>query len=225
LEQEWLRSPLPIQNQKSKIKNQKSFTLIELLVVVAIIAVLVAMLLPALQQARVGARTLTCLNNLRQIGIGLNGYLDDHGGRCFPNGYTWLDPPIILFTQFHLKIEKYVPARPAFACPEVLLQQNRLPSQAYCTYHMSMWVCGRVWSGCPEPSRTVAVYEGDSKAWDFYEAGWSGIVSGIMNGLHKAQYPAANFLAVDGHAETLPTYPYPADIARPMSPRMVLQNW
>ncbi len=50
----------------------RGFTLIELLVVIAIIAVLIALLLPAVQAAREAARRASCVNNMKQIGIGLH---------------------------------------------------------------------------------------------------------------------------------------------------------
>src|SRR5262245_46168355 len=54
---------------------RRAFTLIELLVVIAIIAVLIALLLPAVQAAREAARRAQCVNNLKQIGLGLHNYV------------------------------------------------------------------------------------------------------------------------------------------------------
>ena len=111
-----------------KLKQKSGFTLIELLVVIAIIAVLVAILLPALNAAREMSKSVICLNNLKQIGQATFLYLEDNAER-FPCEYDdpryrysgrWknrLAPYLGIDTGSSGYVSEYKVGRNVFACP------------------------------------------------------------------------------------------------------------
>ena len=160
----------------------RGFTLVELLVVIGIIALLVSMLLPALNRARAQARVVQCLSNLKQIGLGLEMYVNEHKG-SYPVHYNWGDlmgkkatknyyerPGKIsgfeneLGVNWERPLNRYVQSPETFRCPDDL-GDTIWPDvdncyEAYGTSYLVQWHhgvfrVGHVTAAPPDPPRPI----------------------------------------------------------------------
>ncbi len=147
-----------------KNRTRSRFTLIELLIVVAVIAILAAMLLPALGRARELARRACCMSQLRQAGVGFLMYYDDFGTLPVRTGLENHNPHVLHMStrpQYDMRpvLLDYVPEKEVFYCPSNRLRiadeywYTNDRNWAGMTYQCTFWINENRWNqGLPRPT-------------------------------------------------------------------------
>ncbi|MHC4583071.1 MAG: type II secretion system protein [Planctomycetota bacterium] len=158
------------------MSKRKGFTLIELLVVIAIIAVLMAILMPALQRAKKQVWGILCRSNLKQYTLSSRMYLDDHDGQ-FPYSFSWLYSRNWSGCRWHDEennltnkpeeagsLWPYLKDKDIHVCPEFAVVTKMMgcrncddittPIEPQYSYCMNSYLNGDAWGAIPSQYRT-----------------------------------------------------------------------
>lgn len=128
------------------VAGRPGFTLIELIVVIALIGLLLAMILPAVQQARESARRAMCQSNLRQMGIALHSYESTHG--CFPNFDDLSD-------RVYVELLPYLDQAPLHSAVHEFWSAPQKPASSM---NVPVYVCPSETIACDERGRGPGYY-------------------------------------------------------------------
>lgn len=169
-------------------RHRKAFTLVELLVVIAIIAVLVGLLLPAVQKVREAANRSACQNNLKQIGLALHNYHDSK--EHFPNNAR-PDPTKTVRERWLVKILPHLDQGPAFSRYDETLNWDDAKNLPVTSLPLPVSVC----RSSPNPDRL------DTNP----DAGWSTAKDIVAIGDYGALYGVHNTFVTNNPSLTLST--------------------
>lgn len=123
--------------------HRSGFTLIELLVVIAIIAILIALLVPAVQKVRAAAARTQCLNNLKQLGLALHGYMDANKSLP-PNGiYAYNGTAVTQVSPWSAlaRILPYIEQESLYRNINFSISYSQVPNDAVASQRVTLFIC------------------------------------------------------------------------------------